>query len=79
MSFFSKILFNLGVFCFLIILLFWIKPLLPFLDFLGKLPGDLILKIDDLYFYLPIVSSLLISLLLSFVDYLFFSDSKPHE
>lgn len=38
---------------------------------LGKLPGDLIIKRGNFTLYFPIVTSILISLLLSLIFYLF--------
>lgn len=37
------------------------------LPFLGKLPGDILIKRENFSFYLPITTTILISLILSFV------------
>ncbi len=37
----------------------------PRLPWLGRLPGDLIIKRDDLVIYVPIVTCIILSLLLS--------------
>jgi len=41
------------------------------IPFLGKLPGDIIIQKKDFTFYFPIVTSLLLSLLISLILYLF--------
>ncbi|SMO38457.1 DUF2905 domain-containing protein [Melghirimyces algeriensis] len=38
---------------------------------LGRLPGDIVIKKENISFYFPIVSSIVISLVLSFLLYLF--------
>ena len=38
---------------------------------LGKLPGDIVIKRENFSFYFPLATSVLISLVLSFVLYLF--------
>ncbi|MBN2483830.1 MAG: DUF2905 domain-containing protein [Candidatus Omnitrophica bacterium] len=41
------------------------------LSFLGRLPGDIHIKKDDFVFYFPFTTSILISILLSAVFYLY--------
>jgi len=41
------------------------------IPFLGKLPGDIIIQKKNFTFYFPIVTSLLLSLLISLLFYLF--------
>lgn len=41
------------------------------IPFLGKLPGDIIIQKKNFTFYFPIATSLLLSLLLSLLFYLF--------
>jgi len=41
------------------------------LPFLGKLPGDILLKKENFTFYFPLATSLLLSLLLTLLFYLF--------
>jgi cobalamin synthase len=41
------------------------------IPWLGKLPGDIYIKKENFSFYFPLVSSILISLVLSFVFWLF--------
>ncbi|MDY6856708.1 MAG: DUF2905 domain-containing protein [Thermodesulfobacteriota bacterium] len=56
----------------LIIAFFGIAIILgPKLPFLGRLPGDIYFKKENFSLYFPITTSLLISLLLSFILYLF--------
>jgi hypothetical protein len=43
----------------------------PRLPWLGKLPGDILIKKENFSFYFPLASCLLISLILSFVMWLF--------
>ncbi len=38
--------------------------------FLGKLPGDFIIKRDNFTFYFPLATGILLSLLISFILYL---------
>ncbi len=42
-----------------------------FLDWIGKLPGDVLIKKKGLTLYAPLTSSVLISAVLSFVAHLF--------
>ena len=42
-----------------------------FLDWVGRLPGDLLIKKGSMTLYVPITSSLLISAVLSFLSSLF--------
>jgi len=41
------------------------------IPFLGKLPGDLLIKKENFTFYFPLATSLLLSLLLTLFFYLF--------
>jgi hypothetical protein len=41
------------------------------LPFLGKLPGDIRIERENLRIYIPITSSILVSLLVSFLLYLY--------
>jgi hypothetical protein len=47
-----------------------------FLDWIGKLPGDVLIKKKGLVLYAPLTSSLLISAVLSFLVSLFSSKEK---
>jgi len=55
------------------LIIFVIGLLLMFFNkipFIGKLPGDIIVKKENYTIYLPIVTSILISLILSLIFYL---------
>ena len=41
------------------------------IPFLGKLPGDIIIQKKNFTFYFPIVTSILLSLIISLILYLF--------
>jgi hypothetical protein len=49
----------------IIILLGIIFILAPHIPFLGKLPGDIVIKKDNYSFYFPIVTFLLVSILVT--------------
>lgn len=49
-----------------VILSFWSK-----IPFLGKLPGDIIIKKENFSFYFPIVTCLLLSLIISLIMHFF--------
>jgi len=44
--------------------------LVPKLPFLGRLPGDIVIKRGNTTFYFPLATSILISILISFIVYL---------
>ena len=58
----GKLLFLLGVLIVVIGLLLLIGEKIPWL---GKLPGDIVLRKEKLTFYFPITTSILISILLT--------------
>ncbi len=63
----SRILIGIGVVLIIIGLLWpWLQKL-----GLGRLPGDIVIERDNLRFYLPITTSILISLLLMLIFWLF--------
>ena len=43
----------------------------PRIPFIGKLPGDIYIKKDSFTFYFPLVTSILISVIITFIMYLF--------
>lgn len=59
----GKLLVLIGVFIILMGLLLMIGDKIPWL---GRLPGDILIRKDKVTFYFPIVTCLLISLLLTF-------------
>ncbi len=64
----GKILIFGGIFLLLLGVLFFFGDKIPFL---GKLPGDIYIKRKNFTFYFPIVTSILLSLLISLIIYLF--------
>jgi hypothetical protein len=64
----GKLLIFAGVFILVIGILFLFSDKIPFL---GKLPGDIYIKRKNFTIYFPIVTSILLSLLISFILYLF--------
>jgi len=69
----GRFLFWLGVFLIATGLVLHYKIHVPFLtNWLGKLPGDIIIKKENITIYLPLASSILISLVLSFFLWLIF-------
>jgi len=70
-SYFGKILILVGIIVILIGLIFTFsfKIKIPFN--LGKLPGDIYIKKNNFSFYFPITTSIIISIILTFIFYLF--------
>ncbi|GAE30409.1 DUF2905 domain-containing protein [Halalkalibacter hemicellulosilyticus] len=64
----AKVLIGLGV-LFIIIGVLWmlIGRFLP----LGKLPGDIVIKRENITVYFPIMTSIIVSILLSLLFFLF--------
>jgi uncharacterized membrane protein len=56
---------------FALVLVGLVISLAPRVPWLGKLPGDIYLKKENFSFYFPLGSCILISLLLSFIMWLF--------
>ncbi|WKZ33687.1 MAG: DUF2905 domain-containing protein [Thermodesulfobacteriota bacterium] len=44
----------------------------PRIPYLGKLPGDIYVKRDNFVFYFPLATSIIVSLVLTLMLYLFF-------
>ncbi len=59
---FGRILIALGV----ILIIFGL-----FVSFVGRLPGDIVVKKENFTFYFPIATSILLSIILSILFYLF--------
>ncbi len=57
-----------GIFIVVIGIIFLFGDKIPFL---GKLPGDIYIKKENFTFYFPIVTSIVLSLLISLIFYLF--------
>jgi len=51
---------------------FLLADRLPFLSWLGRLPGDLVFRRDNVTIFVPIVTSIVLSLILSIVISLIF-------
>ena len=64
----GKLLILLGVFIILIGLLLMIGDKIPWV---GRLPGDIVIKKEKFTFYLPLTTSILISLLITLFFALF--------
>ncbi|MFC2093071.1 DUF2905 domain-containing protein [Bacteroidota bacterium] len=61
------------------IMIFIVGILLMFFNkipFLGKLPGDFVIKKNNLTIYFPLVTSIILSILLSLLFYFFFKFKK---
>jgi len=65
---FGKSLIILGLIIAAIGLIFSLAGKLPWL---GRLPGDIYIKRDNFSFYFPLATSILISVILSFILWLF--------
>ncbi|HEY7535647.1 MAG TPA: DUF2905 family protein [Thermodesulfobacteriota bacterium] len=61
---FGKLFIFLGVFFALLGLLIILAPKLPYV---GRLPGDIYIKRDSITIYIPIASSILISIILTLI------------
>ena len=62
----TLIILGLGIFMLGVVLYF--SPKIPFL---GKLPGDILIKKDGFTFYAPITTSIIISIILSIIAHFF--------
>lgn len=64
----GKSLVIIGIIIVIIGLVFMVAPKIPFL---GKLPGDIYIKRDNFTFYFPLATSIIVSIILSVIFYLF--------
>ena len=64
----GKILIMLGIFCLVAGLILVLAPRIPWL---GRLPGDIRIERDRFSFYLPLVTCLLVSIVLTVLLNLF--------
>lgn len=64
----GKTLIIAGLLLVLVGLLITLAPRLPWL---GRLPGDIVIKRENFSFYMPLATSLLLSLLFSLIAWLF--------
>ena len=69
----GRFLFWLGVFLISTGLILHYEIYVPFFSsWIGKLPGDIVIKKDNIIIYLPLVTSIIISSILSFFLWLIF-------
>ena len=69
---FGKLLLAVGGLLVLVGTLLVFAGRLPGLGMLGRLPGDIFIKREDFSFYFPLTTSILVSIILSFVWWLVF-------
>ncbi|MDD3552976.1 MAG: DUF2905 domain-containing protein [Deltaproteobacteria bacterium] len=67
-SMFGRTLVIIGL---ILVVLGLILVYLPKIPFLGRLPGDIYIKRDGFVFYFPVTTSILVSLLLTLIFYIF--------
>lgn len=64
----GKLLIIIGIVCIIVGLLLTYLPKIPFL---GKLPGDILIERENFKFYFPLATSILISIILSLLVFLY--------
>lgn len=64
----GKLLIIVGIVIIIVGVFFLFGDKIPFI---GKLPGDIIIKKKNFTFYFPIVTSILLSIIVSLIIYLF--------
>ena len=64
----GKMLVLLGVFMIVVGLFFWLGDKIPWI---GRLPGDILVKREKFTFYFPIVTCIIISIILTILFSLF--------
>jgi len=67
-QYFGKIFIYLGLLLIVIGILFIVGPKIPYI---GRLPGDIYIKKENFVFYFPLMTSIIISIILSLIFYLF--------
>jgi len=65
---FGKVLIFLGIFMIIVGLFLFFIPKIPFI---GRLPGDIIIKKDNFTFYFPLATSILLSIILTILFSIF--------
>ena len=63
----GKLLIFTGIFILVLGVFFFFGDKIPFI---GRLPGDIIIKKKNFTFYFPIVTSIILSLIISFILFL---------
>jgi hypothetical protein len=66
MSEIAKVMIFIGALLILIGLVILVFPRLPYV---GKLPGDILIKKENVTFYIPLASSIVISIIISLILY----------
>jgi hypothetical protein len=67
---FGKALVVTGLVITCIGIIFIFKDSIPFLKFFGKLPGDISVKRENVRFYFPLTTGILVSLIVTIIFYL---------
>ncbi len=70
MQWLGKILLITGFFILLFGALLFFAPHLPFMKYLGRLPGDIAVRRENFQFFFPVTTSIILSILLTVVFYL---------
>jgi hypothetical protein len=68
MSELGRFLLLIGAILVVLGLILWLSPRIPWL---GRLPGDIVIKRENFSFYFPLGTCILLSLILSLILYLF--------
>ncbi len=68
----GRILLSAGAVLFLVGLVLTLSDRVPFLGWLGRLPGDLVFRRGNTTIFIPIVTSIVVSIILSLVLSLLF-------
>jgi hypothetical protein len=68
MSELGRFLMIIGGILVLVGVVLWLSPKIPWL---GRLPGDIVIKREKFTFYFPLGTSILISIILTLILYLF--------
>jgi len=67
-SFAGRLLIGLGL---LLVILGFMLRLLPEIPYFGRLPGDIVIENDNVTFYFPLTTSLLVSLVINIIFRIF--------
>jgi uncharacterized membrane protein len=60
----GKLIFVMGIFLVVLGSLILLSPKIPFI---GRLPGDIVIKRDNFTFFFPLASSIIISLIITII------------
>ncbi|MBM4158979.1 MAG: DUF2905 domain-containing protein [Ignavibacteria bacterium] len=67
-QFIGKMLILFGLILFVLGVIFYFFEKIPFI---GKLPGDIYIKKENFVFYFPVVTSIILSIILTLILYIF--------